>query len=111
MTITARADPQGRCRVGTVTISNENAYALPLIVPDAVATAAVSEKVLPVRAADGKSVGEAKVDSVSNDPRSSDSKILKLLIRAADFPVATRNKLMGMKFDVLLPPVALEQGR
>ncbi len=92
------------------TISNENAYALPLIVPDAVATAAVSEKVLPVRAADGKSVGKAKVDSVSDDPRSNGSKILKLLIKAADFPIATRNKLMGMKFDVLLPPVALEDG-
>lgn len=91
------------------TISNEHAYALPLIVPDALANAAISEKVVPVRAADGKSVGKAEVNSVSDDPRSSGSKILKLLIRAADFPIATRNKLMGMKFDVLLPPVALEE--
>ena len=92
------------------TISNENAYSLPLIVPDALATAAVSEEVLPVRAADGKSIGKAKVDSVSDNPRSSGSKILRLLIKAADFPIFTRNQLMGMKFDVLLPPVALEDG-
>jgi biotin carboxyl carrier protein len=93
------------------TISNENAYSLPLIVPDAIADAAVSEQVLPVRTSDGKSVGKAKVDSVTDDPKSTGSKIVRLLIKAADFPLVTRNKLMGMKFDVLLPQVALEDAR
>jgi multidrug efflux pump subunit AcrA (membrane-fusion protein) len=93
------------------TISNDNAFSLPLIVPDAIADAAVSEKVLPVRTSDGKSVGEAKVDSVTDDPKSTGSKIVRLLIKAADFPLVTRNKLMGMKFDVLLPQVALEDAR
>lgn len=90
------------------TISNDNAFSLPLIVPDALADAAVSEQVLPVRTSDGKAVGEAKVDSVIDDPKSTGSKIVKLLIKAADFPLVTRNKLMGMKFDVLLPQVALD---
>lgn len=93
------------------TISNENAYSLPLVVPDAIADAAVSEQVLPVRTSDGKSVGKAKVDSVIDDPKSTGSKIVRLLIKAADFPLVTRNKLMGMKFDVLLPQVALEEAR
>lgn len=93
------------------TISNDNAYSLPLIVPDAIADAAVSEKVLPVRTADGKSVAKAKVHSVSDDPKTTGSKIVRLLIKAADFPVVTRNRLMGMKFDVLLPQVASEEDR
>jgi hypothetical protein len=59
-----------------------------------------------VRASDGKSVARALVDSVIDDPRETGGKIVRLLIKAADFPVAMRPKLKGMKFEVLLPELA-----
>lgn len=93
------------------TISNESTYALPLSVPAEIAGAAVPNETLPVRSADGKSVTRALVDSVIDDPREAGRKIVKLLVKAADFPIATRAKLKGMKFDVLLPEVAQETGR
>lgn len=88
------------------TISNENTYAVPVAVPAALAAAAATQSTLPVRAADGKSSGHALVDSVSNDPRTVGGKIIKLLVNAADFPKITPGDLLGMKFEVLLPPVA-----
>lgn len=93
------------------TISNENTYALPVNVPSQIADAAVPNKTLPVRSADGKSVSRALVDSVMDDPCAAGRKIIKLLVKAADFPVATRTKLIGMKFDVLLPQVAQDSTR
>jgi multidrug efflux pump subunit AcrA (membrane-fusion protein) len=92
------------------TVSNENTYALPVTVPADLAEAAVSEKTVPVRSSDGKSVGRAMVDSVIDNPGSAGGKILRLLVKAADFPAVTRPKWMGMKFDVLLPQVAKEEG-
>jgi len=93
------------------TVSNESTYALPVTVPAELADAAVPNETLPVRSSDGKSVTRALVDSVIDDPREAGRKIVKLLVKAADFPAATRAKLKGMKFDVLLPEVAQETGR
>lgn len=88
------------------TIRNDNIFALPVTVPAELAAAAVPNRTLPVRSADGRSVGRALIDSVIDDPRATGGKIIKLLLKAADVPVATRAKLMGMKFDVLLPQLA-----
>jgi multidrug efflux pump subunit AcrA (membrane-fusion protein) len=88
------------------TISNENTYAVPVSVPSSLAAAAIPQRTLPVRAADGKSVCSALVESVMNDPRAVGRKVIKLLVHAADFPAITQGDLLGMKFDVLLPQVA-----
>lgn len=93
------------------TISNESTYALPVTVPSPIADAAVPNETLPVRSVDGKSVSRALVDSVMDDPRAAGRKIIKLLIKAADFPASTRAKLKGMKFEVLLPQVAQDTNR
>ena len=91
------------------TISNDSTYALPVTVPSQIAEAAVPNETLPVRSADGKSVSRALVDSVMDDPAAAGRKIIKLLVKAADFPAATRPNLIGMKFEVLLPQAAKEQ--
>jgi multidrug efflux pump subunit AcrA (membrane-fusion protein) len=88
------------------TIRNEDTFSIPVPVPAELAAAAVSQKELPVRTSDGKSVSHAKVHSVADDPRHAGGKILKLLVSAKDFPTVLRSKLMGMKFDVLLPQIA-----
>ena len=88
------------------TIRNEDTFCIPVTVPADLADAAASRKSLPVRSQVGKSVSRALVDSVADDPRNAGGKILTLLVRATDFPAALRAKLMGMKFDVLLPQVA-----
>ncbi len=88
------------------TIRDEESFSIPVTVPAELAAAAVSQKELPVRTRDGKSVSHAQVQSVADDPRNAGGKILKLLVRAADFPTALRAKLIGMKFDVLLPHFA-----
>lgn len=85
------------------TVSNDNTYALPVTVPAKLAEAAVPNETVPVRSVDGKSVSRALVDSVIDDPCAAGRKIIRLLVKAADFPVSTRPKLKGMKFDVLLP--------
>ncbi len=85
------------------TVSNDNTYSLPVTVPAQIAEAAVPNQTVPVRSADGKSVTRAVVDSVIDNPAAAGSKIVKLLIQAADFPASVRPKLKGMKFDVLLP--------
>ncbi len=85
------------------TISNDTTYFLPVSVPAAIADAAVPNETVPVRSADGKSVSNAVVDSVSDDPREAGHKIIRLLVKAADFPAAVRASLKDMKFDVLLP--------
>jgi multidrug efflux pump subunit AcrA (membrane-fusion protein) len=88
------------------TIRNDEAFSIPVTVPSELADSAISHKTLPVRTADGKAVSDAIVSSVIDDPRPTGSKILKLLVRASDFPAAIRAKLTGMKFGVLLPTVA-----
>jgi multidrug efflux pump subunit AcrA (membrane-fusion protein) len=93
------------------TISNETTYALPVSVPAEIAGAAVPDESLPVRSADGRNVSRAKVDNVTDDPKSAGNKIIRLLIQAADFPAGMRSKLMGMKFDVLLPQVAAYEAK
>ena len=89
------------------TISNDSAFAVPVIVPAPLAAVVSPNDKLPVRSADGKSVNHARVDSVIDNPRSTGEKIIKLLIDAADFPATTRANLKGMKFDVLLPQTAV----
>lgn len=93
------------------TIRNDNTYAIPVAVPAPLAEAAVPDETLPVRSADGKAVSRARVDSVVDDPREAGRKIVRLLVKAADLPAATRANLMGMKFDVLLPQAARESER
>ena len=88
------------------TISNDDDYMISVPVPALLAAAAVTETTLPVRSEDGKSVSRAKVESVTDDPRTTGGKTLRLLVHAADFPALIRAKLKGMKFDVLLPEVA-----
>lgn len=88
------------------TISNDDDYMISVPVPATLAAAAMTESTLPVRSVDGKSVSHAKVDGVTDDPRTTGGKILRLLVHAADFPALIRAKLKGMKFDVLLPEVA-----
>ena len=90
----------------TFTVSNEDDYMISVPLSASLAAAAVSETTLPVRAVDGKSVSRAKVDGVSDDPRTAGGKVLRLLVHASDFPALIRAKLKGMKFDVLLPEVA-----
>lgn len=93
------------------TISNDSTYSLPVTVPASIAEAAISNETLPVRSSDGKSVSRAVVDSVTDDPRETGHKILRLLVKAADFPASVRAGLKGMKFDVLLPQVAQDDYR
>jgi hypothetical protein len=50
------------------------------------------------------------VDSVTDDPGTAGAKIIKLLVKAADFPATIRPKLKGMKFDVLLPVASRDSG-
>ena len=88
------------------TISNDDDFIIPVSVPAALAEAAVTKSSVPVRSSDGKSVSHARVDGVTDDPRTTGGKILRLLVHAADFPALVRAKLKGMKFDVLLPEVA-----
>jgi multidrug efflux pump subunit AcrA (membrane-fusion protein) len=88
------------------TVSNENVYSIPVVVPAMLAVGTAPSQSLPVRASDGKSVTKAMVDSVIDDPRGAGKKIIRLLVKAADFPATIRPKLMGMKFDVLLPELA-----
>ena len=88
------------------TVGNENTYTIPVTVPAPLAEAAIPSETLPVRSSDGKSVARALVDSVMDDPAEAGRKIIRLLIKAADFPAAVRPKLKGMKFDVLLPELA-----
>ncbi len=92
------------------TIRDEEAFSIPVTVPAELAAAAISQKELPVRTRDGKSVSHAQVQSVAEDPRNAGGKILKLLVRTTDFPVVLRAKLLGMKFDVLLPHLASLDG-
>ena len=88
------------------TVTNDTTFTVPVKVPAPVAVAAVPQGTLPVRASDGKkSVSRARVDSVKDDPRLSGGKIIKLHVKATDFPATTRANLIGMKFDVLLPRV------
>ena len=88
------------------TIRDESTFSIPVTVPAELADAAASQKSIPVRTTDGKAVTQAQVDSVTDDPRQTGAKIIRLLVRATDFPAAIRTKLSGMKFSVLLPHVA-----
>ena len=85
------------------TIANDGTYSLPVRVPASVADAVSSEETVPVRSADGKAVCNARVDSVTEDPRENGMKVVRLLVKVSDFPAAVRSKLSGMKFDVLMP--------
>lgn len=88
------------------TISNDDDYMISVPVPAPLAEAAVAKSTVPVRSSDGKSVSHARVDGVTDDPRTAGGKILRLLVHISDFPALIRAKLKGMKFDVLLPDVA-----
>lgn len=88
------------------TVCNDDDYIISVPVPAPLAAAAVSESTLPVRSVDGKSVSRAKVDGVTDDPKTTGGKILRLLVHASDFPALIRAKFKGMTFDVLLPAVA-----
>lgn len=93
------------------TISNDSTYSLPVTVPETIADAALPDQTVPVRSSDGKSVSRALVDSIIDDPREAGHKIIRLLVKASDFPSSVRANLKGMKFDVLLPQVAREDYR
>lgn len=85
------------------TVSNKDAYEVPVVVPAAVAETAVTEKTLAVRTTEGSPTIHARITGVRDDPRKGGSKILSLLIHATDLPAAMRSRLHGMKFNVLLP--------
>ena len=85
------------------TIRNDDTFALLVTVPALLAEGGVAQGRLVVRSADGKTMSNAVVDSVTDDPAAAGRKIIKLLVQAADFPPATRAILPGMKFDVLMP--------
>lgn len=85
------------------TVCNKSSFTIPVAVPTAIGDAISPADTLPIRAADGKTVKHARVDSVIENPRSAGEKIINLLVSAEDFPAYLRLKLEGMKFDVLLP--------
>jgi multidrug efflux pump subunit AcrA (membrane-fusion protein) len=89
-----------------LTISNPGSFTVPVNVPAPVAEALSPDKKVPIRSSDDNTVKSAEVESVIDNPNSTGEKIIRLLIEAADFPAATRSRLKGMKFDVLLPQVA-----
>lgn len=89
------------------TITNPGAFTIPVHVPALVAEAVDTDEKVPIRTSDGKTVNSAHVDSMTDDPRTTGEKIINLLVQAADFPASTRAKLKGMKFDVLLPQMAV----
>jgi len=88
------------------TVRNDSSFSIPVPVSAELAANALAQTSLPVRLTEGKLVGQAKVDSVTDDPKQPGGKIIRLLIHAADFPAALRARLCGMKFDVLVPQVA-----
>ncbi|MEN9975548.1 MAG: HlyD family secretion protein [Verrucomicrobiota bacterium] len=94
-----------------LTVSNDHAFAVPVSVPAPMAAGAQPNQTVAVRAADGKSVTHAKVNSIMDDPRAAGRKIIQLLVQAADFPLATRLQLKGMKFDVMLSQAGLAAAR
>lgn len=85
------------------TITKDGYFSLPVKVPAPVAYAAMDETVLAVRPAGGKYAGRAVVGEIADDPVEPQKKIVRLLLKAADFPQAVRAKLQGMRFDVLMP--------
>jgi multidrug efflux pump subunit AcrA (membrane-fusion protein) len=91
------------------TISNQSAFSIPVPVPAPVAAAVKPNETIPVRSADGNVVKRAVVDSVTDSPRSAGEKIVRLLVESTDFPMASRSSLAGMKFDVLMPQLALNK--
>ncbi len=88
------------------TISDEQSYSLPVSVPAPLAASVAPNDRLPIRSTADQSVTRAKVISIIDDPKSTGAKIIKLLFQAADFPLASRTKLKGTKFEVLLPEFA-----
>jgi multidrug efflux pump subunit AcrA (membrane-fusion protein) len=89
-----------------LTIRNDSAFALPVSVPATLCESVVPADKLPVRSATDQSVTRAEVESIVDDPRSAGAKIIRLLIRSADIPAASRKAIQGTKFDVLLPSIA-----
>lgn len=85
------------------TIRNEKMFSIPVSIPEEVALGAEYGGPVPVRPASGKTSAHAMVDKVSDNPARAGDKIIRLLVPVADFPASMRTKLVGMKFEVLLP--------
>lgn len=85
------------------TVSNDEAYLVPVSVPTELAQGVAESSRLPVRTVTGRHVARGVVDQVSEDPASPGRKLIRLLIDGADFPPQMAANLTGMKFDVLLP--------
>ncbi len=94
-----------------LTISDDDAYSVPLSVPSAVADAARPGSVVSVRAPDRKSVGRARIERVSSDPRDAGSRIVHLSLRSSELPSAARSRIAGFRFEVLLPHPPAVAGR
>ncbi len=88
------------------TVRNDDAYRVPVMVPNSLAATVPLNIELPVRSEDGKTVHRGVVENIKDDPANKEQKILSLLVRASELPEALRANLKGMKFDVLIPQFA-----
>lgn len=87
------------------TITNDSVFAIPVSVPADIVKTPESGDMLPVKPANGKSTDatQAQVDSVADNPRKAGDKIIRLLVPVKEFSASLRTKLIGVKFEVLLP--------
>ena len=92
------------------TISNSRTYLVPLSVPAGLAAGVTPGSSLLIRPSTGRHVSRGLVDSIVEDPKTPDSKIITLLVNEKDFPTAAGSWMEGSTFDVLLSQMEADAG-
>jgi biotin carboxyl carrier protein len=92
------------------TVSNEESYVIPVSVPARLVQWVLANSMLPIRSTHSQWVTRGRVDSIIDDPKSPDKKIIRLLVSDADLPPGPDSNPTGMTFDVLLPQNAARAG-
>lgn len=85
------------------TIRNDSMISIPVKIPTDIAHTPEPGDILPICPAGDKTATPARVDSIISNPNKSLEKTARLFVLANDFPAALRAKLIGMKFEVLVP--------
>lgn len=85
------------------TVSNEQAYMVPVSVPAKLVQWVLANSMLPIRSTQSREVTRGRVDSIIDDPSAPGNKIIRLLVSETDMPPGAHANPAGMTFDVLLP--------